>query len=124
MVTGLEKNADCVFFAQENFDTIFCRYRQADITVDAIPQADVYVAFEILEHLDSPHRLIGRLPPGKLLWSMPVNDISQFHKRGYSVSQIDYLMGRGGWFQAGDGLIVPRDRAWFAPNNVIGMREV
>ena len=43
------------------------RFRQADLRTCAIPDADVYVLLEVLEHLDDDLALLARLPKGSTL---------------------------------------------------------
>lgn len=120
VVLGVDMSAEALRFAETWFEAPNLLYRVLDVSQESVPAADVYVAFEILEHLDDPIHLLESLR-GTLLWSLPVNDGSQFHKRAYNLTEIVALVpGSAIWYQARDGTIVPRDRAWFTPVNVVG----
>lgn len=50
-------------------------FQVADLRTDEIPQADVYVALEVLEHLDDDMAILKRLPKG----SRVVMSVPSFH---------------------------------------------
>ena len=57
------------------------KFKQADLKTCEIPEADVYVACEVLEHITDDLGLLGRLPKGKLIvGSVPTYD-SEGHVR-------------------------------------------
>lgn len=119
-VLGLDMSREAVHFGQGRFEAQNLEYRVQDITADKLPGAEAYVAFEFLEHLDDPKAVIARLH-GSLLWSLPVNNESRFHRRAYSLAEAEALVpGSEIWYQDSVGTIVPRRRAWFQPSNVIG----
>lgn len=123
-VTGLDVNGDAIVFAKENFG-VRVRFGVCDLERDDLPDADVYVAFEALEHLKNPELLIEKVGDRMFLWSMPVNHSDrQFHWRPYSVEDVEKLLpGSGLWFQSGkDGRIVPIHLADFPPKHVVGKR--
>jgi hypothetical protein len=64
--------------------------------------------------------------PGPLLFSVPVNDASQYHIRAYNEDEIYMMASSGGrlvetWYQRADGVIAPRGREWFKPAYVLGV---
>lgn len=123
-VIGVDVDEDALHFARTRFAVRNTRYEQINLAEAAPPRAEVYVAFEVLEHLSDPRGLLRRLPGGAMLiWSMPVNDGSRFHRAVYSEADIDVLMGAAGWQQSEDGLIAPRG-AGFEARYLIGVRTV
>lgn len=118
-VMGVDKDKNTVAFARENFRAKNLLFEVGDVT-SAVYQGTAYVAFEVLEHLQHPAKILKRYSP--LIWSIPVNSPGAFHARTYSVSAIDKLMGVGKWVQ-GDGIIVPREQAWFEPKYILGVWE-
>lgn len=118
-VLALDISREAVHFAQSQFEARNLEYRIQDVRVDRIPHAEVYVAFEFLEHLDDPEAVIAHLG-GTLLWSLPINNNSQFHKRRYSMAEAEALLPGSIWHQDEVGTIVPRNKAWFPPSNVVG----
>ena len=117
-VLGVDISKEAIEYAKARFDDDSLCFRASDIS-KVFLSADVYVAFEVLEHLDFPQRIVERFKP--LVWSIPVNDANVFHRRAYSVSEIDVLMGISEWFQDKEGLIVRREVAWFDPVYVLGV---
>jgi len=120
--TGLDNSMEAINFAREHFERENCYFYQVDIEKYLTTPHDLYIAFEILEHLDDPAALIERLH-GKLVWSLPLDRTSKFHKHDYNLEQATALMaGSEFWYQAGEKL-APQARAWFAPDTVIGVLD-
>lgn len=115
-VTGIDVDQATINFAASHFcapNIQFCVGDLNDTEGDfalRIPDAQVYIAFEILEHLVCPEMTVidkVRLK-GTLLWSVPVNDFGQFHKHVYSAEQAEQLVpGSDIWHQYSDGQIAP-----------------
>lgn len=120
-IAGYDVDPESVNFANSAFMAGNLKFFQKDIeAVDVLPPAQVYLAFEVLEHLHKPYELIPKIR-GTLIWSLPVGDGSRFHRHVYSAQEaVDFLPGSSLWFQ-GDGVIVPKFRAWFDPSHVIGV---
>lgn len=118
-VIGVDDDPETIDYARAHFRASNLSFYVHDLTKKNVPYGDLYVAFELWEHLDVPEILL----PAPLLWSMPIDDDSQFHKRAYSIEEIDSLLGYGEWFQAREGTIAPRRQAWFRPLNVLGLRR-
>jgi hypothetical protein len=119
-VVGVDIDPLAVKFAEWAFPAANLKFDVADITRKYV-DADIYVCFEVLEHLEDPAIVLERFNP--LIWSMPVDDASQFHVRGYSVAEIDTLTGGAGWVQSREGFIVERGCEWFEPLALLGVRE-
>lgn len=119
--TGVDIDDKTITSAMHSFEAPNLSFLTADITQN-IPHGDAYVAFEVLEHLDKPRQLIDSLN-APLLWSMPVCDGSEFHKKPYTLNEIDDLVGPIGWVQGVDGQITHVDHIWFAPVYVLGVRK-
>ncbi len=118
-VTGVEIDKEAVTFARQVFRAGNLAFEQQDI-INSVYPADIYVAFEVLEHLNHPEIILERYKP--LLWSIPVSAPSKFHRHAYTVDEIDVLTGNsGGWYQGRYGLIVEREVAWFEPFYVLGV---
>lgn len=110
-------------YALDHFKARNLEYGQDDIT-KGLPYGEVYTAFECLEHLDNPQETLS-LISGTLIYSIPVDDGSKFHKRAYSVEEIRETFGGELYYQDVAGLIVPADEyVWFPPKYVIGVREL
>jgi SAM-dependent methyltransferase len=122
-VYGYDNSQEAVGYAQRNFAAPNSAFGYWDFDLEnTIPPADVYIAFEVLEHLKDPLALMRNLPD-PLLWSLPVNDASRFHKHSYTFTDIHLMMaGSEFYYQDAAGLIVPESRAWFEPTYVLGVR--
>jgi hypothetical protein len=110
-------------FARANFRADNIRYQPWDLA-GAAPHlcADVFVAFEILEHLDDPQRLINSIH-GLLLWSVPMHDGSKFHKHVYSEERARREFGGRIWWQDRAGTVCAEKPEHGATINLIGALE-
>jgi SAM-dependent methyltransferase len=79
---------------------------------------DIYVAMEVLEHLENPMGVIGRLTP--LVWSMPIGDGSKFHVRPYSIEEVCKMLPGPKWMQNEEGMVV-RFEAGASPGYLLGV---
>jgi hypothetical protein len=61
----------------------------------------VFVAFVCLGHIPDPTVVLDQCKP--LVWSLPINDGSQFHVRPYGVQEIETMMGGVDRYQYADG---------------------
>lgn len=119
-VLGVDIDPAAIEYAEERFQAHNLEYMALDIT-ERIPQADVYVAFEVLEHLDDPAALLARLDD-PLVWSIPIDNPNPPHKRAYSRAEIEALMaGSAIWYQLADGLIVRSIPSGAAAEYVLGV---
>jgi 2-polyprenyl-3-methyl-5-hydroxy-6-metoxy-1,4-benzoquinol methylase len=116
-VTGMDLDEPSVRFARRHFQADNLLYLQSGDP--SVYEADVYVALEVLEHLDDPAQLIAECRP--LVWSMPISDGSAFHKRAYSLIEIEGLTRSVQWVQSVDGEIVPAGNEWFEPRYALGV---
>lgn len=120
-VMGVDNSPEALAFAQEHFQVDGLLFELCDVEIDPLSQAEVYVAFELLEHLNDPTALVDKIN-GRLLWSVPVGPSrSKFHRHEYTIEQAEAI-GGDIWYQR-DGQIVPKARAWFEPLTVLGVRQ-
>lgn len=119
-VHGVDIDTEAISFAFSTFKAPNLRYGLDDITL-GFPVGEVYTAFECLEHLNEPLRVFD-LAHGTLIYSIPVEDGSRFHKRAYTVADIELMFGGLMFWQDSDGTIVPKQMAWFPPKYIIGVR--
>jgi len=121
-VIGIDHCEEALAFGRLHFEAGNLTFRNGNLErLVVLPGAEVYVAFEVLEHLDNPVALI-RLVRGALIWSVPVDCASEFHRQVYSLEEACRLVpGSEIWYQA-EGQIVRRERADFAPVYVCGVR--
>jgi 2-polyprenyl-3-methyl-5-hydroxy-6-metoxy-1,4-benzoquinol methylase len=117
-VVGLDVDEETVEFAKEHFPGVDFRVADLD-AVDEVPEADVYVAFDVLEHLEEPEALLAKLD-GALLWSVPINHPSEYHRHRWSREQIEAMFPQGTKFayQLHSGAIVRRGQLPKRPGDV------
>lgn len=118
---GVDIDVEAIQFAAAHFQAPNLTYAAMDITRRGF-NGEIYVAFEVLEHLDDPAALIAKYRP--MLWSMPIDDASRWHKRGYRDDEIDELIGEIGWWQDDAGSIIPREKPCYAPRYALGLTDV
>lgn len=102
-VVGVEIDAESCAFARERFWASNLRYVRGDIT-ESVPDADVYIAFEVLEHLDAPLSVLASIK-APLVWSMPVENGGKFHKYAYSIQEIKRMVDGACAYQTAYGAI-------------------
>lgn len=125
---GVDVDPQAIGFARRHFGAETLSFEVGDIT-QSQPDADLYVCFEVLEHLDDPLPVVEALP-GPLVYSIPVSDNGRFHTRAYEVEEIKALFGGDIWYQFKGGGIVPevlcntlQSEASQPPMFVLGWRE-
>ena len=121
-VIGVDVSRDATDFAVYRMEAPNVSMMCADIEKEPVPIADVYTAFEVLEHLYDPAALVERVH-GTLLWSLPVGRSGKFHKHDFDLQAALCLMVNSEFWYQKDTIIVPQARAWFAPDNVLGILE-
>jgi SAM-dependent methyltransferase len=121
-VTGIDIDALAIEYADLRFESNNLAFSVGDVTdPEQRFTADLYVAFECLEHLDDPAALVDSLD-SPIAWSIPVNVSSRFHKHVYSVDGIRQLMaGSDFWYQSREGEIA-HHHADFEPAYVLGLQ--
>lgn len=63
-----------------------------------LPEVDVVVSFETIEHVQDPVGFLGRIKASELLWSIPVKVRSRYHVTNpQSYQEVVKLLGDGGW---------------------------
>ena len=103
-VIGVDCHTETMDYAREHFKASNLSFWQRNITQES-PPADLYVAFEVLEHLNDPRTVTRQCLP--LVWSMPISDGSRYHVRPYSLPEIARLTGGVGYYQDVGGQIAP-----------------
>ena len=91
-VLAVDVSEEAIAFAKQRFISANLTFGVMDIQYDALPDADVYVAFEVLEHLDDPQAVLERIGAKPIVWSIPVQNRNPWHKHAYSVAEIQALM--------------------------------
>ncbi len=119
-VLGVDVDTEAVKWAQQTYQAGNLRIAQGDVSV-SIPAGDVYVAFELLEHLDDPWSLVESIE-GTLVWSVPVHDDSTYHKHVFSAKRAERDFGGSIYWQSVKGTIVPAEKASFPAHHVLGVR--
>lgn len=123
-VLGVDADKDAVRYAKRTFDAPNLTFSYHDL-LDGPPigNPSLYVAFEVLEHLEEPRELLADLNK-PLLWSIPVNVANKWHKRVYSADEAIKLMGNSAiYYQSLSGDIAHHGAASFKPAYVLGVRE-
>lgn len=119
-VIGLDVDQESIEFARRRFPRV--EFLVCDLeAVDVLPQAEVYVAFEVLEHLERPKTLAEKISD-HLVWSLPINNHSEFHRHIYSLAEAEeFLPGSQIWYQTPPGIILPKEYARFNPTYILGV---
>jgi SAM-dependent methyltransferase len=124
-VIGVDRSAEAIQAARDSFSAApnlgFIAMDLESATRGALLHtADVYVAFEVLEHLNDPLRVVRDALP--LVWSMPVNDASAYRVRPYTVLGIESMLPGPKWAMNPNGDIEPLSQA-ICPTYVLGYTE-
>jgi SAM-dependent methyltransferase len=117
---GLDIDVESIAFASRHFKAPNLEYGALDIT-KRCRNGDIYVAFEVLEHLDDPTVITEKYRP--LVWSMPIEDGSRFHKRAYTYRDIEALMGDIPIWQMHEGSIIEPGAQHSAAAYALGVLE-
>lgn len=122
-VVGVDVSRQALEFGCGRFRAGNLSLYVGDVEADPLPPAEVYVAFEMFEHLLNPAVLIGRIR-GMLIWSVPVDCPGEFHRQVYSMEEACALVpGSAIWYQSFGGEMVLREKARFTPGYVCGVRN-
>lgn len=99
---GCDISTEAVAYANEKYAAPGITYIVSDLEKlegalflpDADPNLGTVVSFEGLEHLADPRPFLkwAKVHAKRMIWSIPVNNPSQFHKVVYSVQEIKDLM--------------------------------
>jgi SAM-dependent methyltransferase len=124
-VIGLDKSILSIEFANANFRADNLDYAVGNVDKLQYEGVDVYVAFEVLEHLDDPQTLTDNLD-ATLIWSVPVLDNSAYHKHIYDPAQAALEFSGAIYWQSRDGTIARKSGGGgvgFQPHYILGVRE-
>lgn len=108
-VIGIDINNEAIEMAKARFNSDNLVFKQGRVEEVSPRENFTFVCFEVLEHLEEIPPIVKKLFP--MVWSIPVKDCSAFHKRAYSIKEIDFVMGKAQYVQGPDGLIRPRDES-------------
>ena len=102
-VVGLDWSINAIFYAKDTFEAQNLKYKVLNLAHGDIPRArgGLYVAFEVLEHLEYPDDLLQSLD-APLVWSIPISNVNQWHKQVLTLDEIESLMGNVTHLQAPD----------------------
>lgn len=120
-VLGVDNDKESITAARERFTADNLRYRVGNLT-KRLPGAEVYVAFEFLEHIEDPVAPLAKID-ALLVWSIPVNVGGPFHKRTYTVQEAIDLVGGEIYIQTENGLIYPGLPRNLRPTYILGVRR-
>lgn len=73
------------------------KFLKANIEKDLLPEAEVAVCLEVIEHISNPDWFLGQLKAKRLVFSVPLNAlaISSWHKYDFrTVRDVENLIGR------------------------------
>lgn len=105
-VTSVERSAESRAYARAHYarDKIGQAGLDLDFPINWTDDFDWAVAFEIIEHLAHPKRLLKDLPAKRLLLSVPNETVvpyspetAPFHQRHYTQTQLQELLSDSGW---------------------------
>ena len=104
-VIGYERSTESIGYALENYERKNAYWITVDLDQD-LPNiaGDAAAAFEIIEHLGNPDRMLRSLPVQKLFASVPNENVipyspetAPFHQRHYTPEQLAMLLQKTGW---------------------------
>ena len=92
--------------------------------IKGLPAGEIYTAFECLEHVPDPAAVLKLVNGRPLVWSIPINDNSLYHERGYTAGEILDMMKPGTfYFQDLSGFITRDNPLGMATGYVIGINN-
>ena len=124
-VIGCDIDHRAIAYANDTFRAGNLRYETLDIS-EGVPRVQVYTAFEVIEHLDDPLPMLTMIDEvgGALVWSIPINSNTIWHRQVYNEGDIVSLMdGSTFYYQGAGGEIVLAESAQFSPVYILGVRE-
>lgn len=84
-VIAVDRKQEALDYAKRfNFNNKI-EYVKLDLEKDELPDGDIAVALEIIEHLNDPDRFLERIKQKEMVWSIPRNslEISSWHVQDY-----------------------------------------
>lgn len=100
--TGLDFSSVAVAEARRYVSDDRFAFEVADLRTCDIPDADVYVCLEVLEHLEDDLGLLKRIPPGRaVVFSVPSYNseahLRTFPRPGDALERYDLIIGTASW---------------------------
>ncbi len=112
-VIAVDKNEDALKYAQQYpVDRGKVNYINIDIEKELLPDHEVCISLETIEHLKSPDFFLSQLKGKELIFSIPMNSlgISDFHKYDFKgIDDIKEMIER--YYEAPDGYSI-QDNKW------------
>jgi 2-polyprenyl-3-methyl-5-hydroxy-6-metoxy-1,4-benzoquinol methylase len=107
-VLGIDRDPEAIAYAYKHYSSANCFFLRGDVEKLFRVQSDVAVAFEIVEHLDAPERMLSALTETKRLIASVPNEIvfpydsltergKTFHRRHYTPEEFAKLLHSCGW---------------------------
>ncbi len=101
-VYAADIDAESLKYAQKNLriaqGAAKVTLNQKDLNKDELPEADICVSLETIEHLTDPEFFLKNLKCKELIFSFPVNHKSEFHKQVFESAEAGYeLLEDCGW---------------------------
>jgi len=134
-IVGYDIDEPTIKHARKNMPEL--RFECGDLQNVELPETDVLVSFETIEHLEKPEDFLKNVNTKMLIGSVPNEDNNPFnpykfiwHKRHYTLKQIFELLGSCGFsctkigYQIGKESPVVLDDNLFAQNSAPGMTIV
>jgi len=93
---GIDISEEAIAYAKKHYGDGFLVADLEDPakSVDPIPDVDVIISFETIEHLQDPNKFLAWVSKHceTFIFSIPVNMPSEFHKQVYTIDQIKGLI--------------------------------
>ncbi len=88
-VIAFDHNENALEYAKK-YPTNNVGYFKIDLEKEELPEHDITIALEVLEHIDNPEEVLKNLKSKELIFSIPLNSKTispQWHKQDYKTVQ-------------------------------------
>ncbi len=94
-VSGIDISKQAVEYAQNKYPDIYFDVCNLECSFPSA-RYDVIISFEVIEHLENPNYLLDKVSKScnRFIFSIPLNNPSQFHKQIYSLDEIQTLINQ------------------------------
>jgi len=95
---GLDISKEAIEYAKKNYEKENMIYEVCDLSKDWLSLTntfDIIVSFETIEHIENPNIFLKNVKRSfldKFIFSMPLNNVGEFHKKEYTLSQAKELI--------------------------------